>query len=914
MEVMIRGDVLYRKHKDGTQDVIHVPLPPSKESKRKERINKVLSKMTKAVRVIYQHEYDEFATYEITPTPSVRNNQAYVLAKVIAGFYKLPKERKTWGSPIKDSLIKEKSQYRMNFRIVMQANDIAFYLLLPRERAGEILRKAEAIYDSKITIKEVDSLPSLDPERLYCSELRYKKHDIFSLSTDKDNNYPLPSLLGTVRTLEGDDIAVFDAMIEPYSRMDWFKEAEEAHKQLKDGVIPDNRASSKLLRFVNSMFVRARNELLDLTRFTKEQKEVARIWKEQGGQSKEVAFLRDNMTPSTKKKQDEEIVKTYLRIAVQSDSPERGRDASINLANAWKDLSADNELERVDVPKSWNKRYWNGIENRKNTYVSFTPPKMSIHEAGKLIQLPGKNLLEEFPMIRHKSITEVTLPEELTQENIKTLKVGYVTERGKKKLARIPLEEYTLHPKDGEPVKVALKKVYDALCLSTFAQGKQGSGKSEGYGVRMAYDMIMAGFTSIVTDTADGEVLKKLLDSLPADYPESKIHIIDLDNKAYPIPLDWSDVYGRKFNVAEEDEELQALEISERLTQRFIGFIDGLKDGDEKFSDRMRQYITSALRAITTMKSWSFLDLELCLTSPVYREELLEKDEVKKQPDVVRDLLLLQDKTLEGKDRTIVDPIIARLRELSSTQFMTNLFFQLPKLDVNGEPVLNIRKIMDNPEGGYGHIVLIKATSDAWQEAQAILLGFMEDKLNFNAFSRVDIPQSERKPVLKWLDEPHKVIKTIERQLSGTSVEFRKYRVKNLFTGHSIGQMGKATNALMDGGAQITSYKTERDTELKRFSHMFKPYDDEKILYDALSVQHTAINKVKLPSGKDCPAFIAEMMPPPKIVKDRDYMWTECSKRYGRPWKEVSNSINERRSSYQEKDEAWMEANKKKKK
>src|SRR5690606_24170491 len=157
-----------------------------------------------------------------------------------------------------------------------QANDIAFYLLLPRERAGEILRKAEAIYDSNITIKEIDSLPTLDVDRLHCAELKYKKHDIFSLATDKDNNYPLPSLLATVRTLEGDDIAVFDAMIEPYNRLDWFKEAEDAHKQLKNGIVPDNSSANKILKFVHSIFTKASNEILDLTRFTKKQKEAAK--------------------------------------------------------------------------------------------------------------------------------------------------------------------------------------------------------------------------------------------------------------------------------------------------------------------------------------------------------------------------------------------------------------------------------------------------------------------------------------------------------------------------------------------------------------------------------------------------------------------------------------------------------------
>ncbi|QYY44716.1 hypothetical protein ACKE5C_18990 (plasmid) [Aneurinibacillus thermoaerophilus] len=126
-------------------------------------------------------------------------------------------------------------------------------------------------------------------------------------------------------------------------------------------------------------------------------------------------------------------------------------------------------------------------------------------------------------------------------------------------------------------------------------------------------------------------------------------------------------------------------------------------------------------------------------------------------------------------------------------------------------------------------------------------MSFFEDKINFNAFSRIDTDQANRKPVLKWIDEPHKVIKSIEGKLAGTSVEFRKYRVKNLFTGHSIDQMGAAADALLDGGAQITSYKTKRLSELSRFAHAFAPYDDTKELYDALPEKWRAINSVRLP-------------------------------------------------------------------
>ena len=260
---------------------------------------KVVRRLSGAVETIpwerfYKRDPDDFVVYEIITTPSVRNNQAYVLAKVMAGFYRTPKDRRRWGNPwAQETLCTESSPYRCNFRIVMKANSVNFYLLLPREKAGEVLRKAEAIYDAGITIREVATgLPRLDPERVFCTELSYRKHDIFSLATDKDNNYPLPSMLTAVRTLEGDDVAIFDALLEPYDRRAWMKEAKEAHELLEKGYVPAASFQHKFLRLIHQAFEKARYELLELTRFTKEQKEQLEAWRKEQSTFREAAQIR----------------------------------------------------------------------------------------------------------------------------------------------------------------------------------------------------------------------------------------------------------------------------------------------------------------------------------------------------------------------------------------------------------------------------------------------------------------------------------------------------------------------------------------------------------------------------------------------------------------------------------------------
>jgi hypothetical protein len=847
-------------------------------------------------RVIYK-EPDPYTIFLVKPSRSVRNNQSYTLAKVITSFYRPQKELLSF---FKDKhLVTARSPYRVNFRIVMQANTINFYTIVPTSKSNEVVRKMEGIFATDITIEKVDALPKIDTSRAFCSELHYRKHNIFSLETDKSNNYPLPSLLTAVRTLEGDDLAIFDAMLEPYSRAAWTKESTAAYSLLDKGFIPTSGPGGAILRSVIEAINAFRYGLGDLFAITKDQKLALKRHKREDTGYLEAMRIKDSLQSPTKHKQDDDVLKAWLRIAVHSEDPGRARTAAYTLANAWADLKSDNELDRVDIPKKWVPGYVAAIEDRKPLAIVSRSNLMSTYEVGKVLQLPGGDLIKEFPEIVAQNLREVKLPFELQQDDIPHVRVGWVTERGKKALACIPLIGY----KDVDGHGILLKEVYDALCTTTFGQGKQGSGKSEGFGCTWAYDMVTNGFTVILIDTADGQVLRNFVNSLPADYPDDKVHALNFDNKAWPIAANWSDVMGRTF-AGEGDEELQALEISERITARFVSFINSLTTTGE-FTDRMKQYVESCMRAVTKKEVWSFLDLELALTSPSYRSELLKLEAVKSMPEVCYDLRTLQEKAYEGKVGQIVDPILSRIKQLSSTQFMANLFYQEPKLKDDGKPVLDLRELMDNKKGGYGHTVVIQASYDAWQDNQATILGFFVDKINFNAFSRIDQEQTERKPILMWIDEPHKVIKSLEGRLAGTAVEFRKYRVKNLFTGHSIDQMGSAANSMLDGGAQITSYKTERLSELQRFAHAFKPYDNVKDLYEHLPEKWKAINSVRLPSGKSCPAFLADMLPPPEFVKDRCDVWHKSAAKYGRPWKQVRDSIQQKRQQYNDLDEVW---------
>jgi hypothetical protein len=90
------------------------------------------------------------------------------------------------------------------------------------------------------------------------------------------------------------------------------------------------------------------------------------------------------------------------------------------------------------------------------------------------------------------------------------------------------------------------------------------------------------------------------------------------------MPLDWDD--GRRMSAT--------LEISKRLTARFMGFINGLSKTGE-FSDRMQQYVISCMQAIMPLRSWPGTSPDVACVPLGVAGALRSPSAV---PDVVRDL------------------------------------------------------------------------------------------------------------------------------------------------------------------------------------------------------------------------------------------------------------------------------------
>jgi len=780
---------------------------------------------------------------------------------------------------------------------MLSKGSITYCLIVPTRLIDHFKQKVLSVWE-KATVKPAEVSSLLDPVNCRCCELIYRRHDIFSLATSKDENAPMQGILAATSEMKETDQAVIDILFTPADRVQWDYDAGKAYEKFQSGKMPrPMRLSLGTMLALgmggfNAAMTGVQNNIVEAI----------------GGDTCNAAIPLDpereilavkGLSSATTAKLHSPVLRVHIRIASQAKELERAELTMKALAGAFKDISGDNELVRRDR-KDTQKIVAEITGYRQPVFGGIL---CSTAEAGKLMQLPTAGLQDEYPIECIKQ-REVSLPEELFL-NGAGISIGQVTERGVTRTAKLPVTAHS---------GVHLRHVYDALCTPTLATGQMGCGKTEGYGGNWAHGFLLNGFTVFLIDTADGQQAKVIEDSLPTDFPDKKIIHMELDNKHWPIALNWGDVASRKLIGAED--ELEALEMGERLTARLIDYIDG--NATTELSDRMRQYLTSAARAVLSDPTKSLLDVELALRSPAYREELLADPTIKEQPDVMQDLLSLQARAEAGSDAPIVDPIVSRLKMFSESRALQNLFYQPNKVGKDRKPLLDFRRFADNPDGGYGYLVAIHASADAWgQDGQELVLSFVQDKILMAVYSRVDIPQDQRKPCLNLVDEPHRFINRAARLYKNASVELRKYRMKLLWLAHYLSQMGPAAQAVAAGGCQFTQYRTQELRQFKELGYAFEPFEPEE-LYRSLPEKWEAANKVRLPSGRGCPAFIAKMAPPPSFVKSRENRRQECAKEFGRTWKEVSSQMQAKRMKYQMLDEKWrlqkIEVNRKEKK
>ena len=819
-------------------------------------------------------ESKPYVIYQLIPHKNLRNYHNEKLVRGYSDFSKRIMNR----LEVRNKQIIIKGIDYINFKIYLSNKDISFFVSCPKDKKEYIKGKIESSWD-KITVNKLDKYPfnDIDYNNIVISEMTYKRDNIFSLRTDKDITFPLRSLFNITNEMNDDEFIIVDILGEPYKRHYWEYEAKLSYEKFKSGIMPRkiSNINKDLFSYIgiginigfNTLY-QIIGELISVN--NKRKNNII---------DNEVKILMEiGLNNATIQKINSEVLKTWIRIICHSKNKNRAKILNSSISGVYKELSTnENELENVIVYAT---------EGRLNSIINCIVPitnkncnKMSIYEWSKLSMIATTELQKDFKQIQSVKRIETNLPDELFNNN--GIPFAKVTEKGITNIAKMPIYDH------------------DILCMPHLGFGMMRVGKSEGLGNNMAYHFIMNGMSAFLLETNDGLSLDALRDSLPLDYPDEKIIEVDLGNLHYPISLNWGDSIGRN----NSNDEVESLKIAEKLTSHIFTFINNL--ANEEFSDKMAYYL-NASKVVLSNPDKGLLDMLLTLTSCSYREELMKEGYVKSQPEIFEVLKILQQKSIGGTDNTTIEPILTRLNILTGNKFLSNLFLQPPKLNKDKKPCLNFRKYMDNKDGGYGYIVLLRVPKNEFtSNVVNTIASFLISKIWTCALSRADIPKKNRKPFVFIADEPHQYIKGSGHLYEEAGVESGKYRMKLVWLAHSLNQFGEFKTALTDGGCQYTAYKTKSFKQFKELESEFKEFDIKE-LYEDLPKRWVAVNKIYLPNTDDVPSFIGDMLPPEKFVKDRSYRKLECSKEFGRSFREVVDYINKKRDR-RVLDDIWVE-------
>lgn len=815
--------------------------------KKKPQIQTVISS-------IYEYEENTMVTFKIVPHTIVGNDNER-LWKAIHKMYEM---YESTGARVERDRFKFKMRekdffwFEVVLKIVNGKRSIEFYVTTSEFQAEKLKKRIESTMN--VTITQADETILIPEENTNVQEMRYLRHDIFSLNTKKSDTRQTPILpiLSTIDELENDgDIAMISICNEVESRDKWIKSSHFASEQLKKDKIPQRMrvgvksiipyAKSGLASTVNGLHLVLTETLEAIAtaffkfddEFSKEKVvDKANVIKDelQGG----------SLSSSSKGKIGQPVFKSRIRIASHSQDRLVRDTASENIAMALSELSDNNELVGHHIKsKNRNKEIINELNTHKlskKTLYDVDCNLVSVDEMSKLaLQMPNKELQRKYNVeMKSKKLVEVGIPSVFN--NPKGILLGHAEEKGQKKPIYMPFN----NPDE-------LYKAYTLI-------GGQGAGKDTAAKNWVIDGCLQHGVSSVVIEAIDERGERGMADGIRDSLPQDKIIDLDLGNGDWIIPMDMTEVIAKLGRMGDS-----------RFADEMIDLIDL---GNHT---RSRKYLRDAAKA----SGGSLSNIRKIIENENYR--LMTINKLYKKGN----MRLADSLSNWGSNEELgskIDPILDRLDMFFGNDILYDIFSQAPKKEINFEKWMSAGKviIIRIPNRKLGE--LATRTLVHW----VILKVFMTRMLMSS--------RDKENGCFFVFNEPEQYATDGLTKLMGRiGTEGRKERMGSIWAFHHWDKLEKSLQQnLMGGGVQQFLF---RNDHLKTFEMSKHRFEDTIDLEQAVALpEHHAIASIRA-GGELQPAFILKMKPPKKCEYDNSFITKRHAQLYGRSWKELQMTI-----------------------
>ncbi|NEZ92195.1 hypothetical protein [Clostridium botulinum] len=530
----------------------------------------------------FQIQKPTYKILKLTPDTSIRNYNSSNIAKAIQYMYRSITQR----IHRKEKKFFIETQVKCSYMIDIQKNDVNFYFVIPERYEGLIKEKITETWP-KVTIELVTNITPFSQDAVKY-QLKYNKEDALSLNVDKKINEPLNSILNVLDILEeGDRVGIFYNFM-PAVQRGWRKEYQDTIDKIKNNE-PIDREKFNIKYIVKEGLILLINLIQDLLDtigdfFGAEQKK-------EGPTIAEVAITslmlddKKKLSRSTVNKKDAMVLNTQMVVLSDSADIKRQENNAVAVLESYNVISEDNELIYKKIPK------------KNNFYVTdfkiagAEENKLSTEECQNLLQLPGRDLLQQHSVIEKINTLETKVPEELRKG---TKLIGINEYKGSKQNAYLTIDK-------------------DYKNLAVTVVGPTRSGKTSFMG-NIASNSIDAGECVIVLDYIENcslsEDIKKCI-------PHDKVLEINL--------YDYTKLQGLGYNeaVADSDNIFIKYESAKKQTSQLITLVNSINVSSSDFTPKMERYLTAA-SLVAFINNGAIKDVFKILQNHKFRKECID--------------------------------------------------------------------------------------------------------------------------------------------------------------------------------------------------------------------------------------------------------------------------------------------------
>nr|WP_288247549.1 hypothetical protein [uncultured Romboutsia sp.] len=706
----------------------------------------------------------EYTHIQVIPSKSCRNtNTDKILVLANTMYKKLDRLIR-----IENKKLIITSKLKLSYYIHITKRCTEFYFIVPTVFYSQVKTKLSETWKN-VEIKKVNALPiNINDCTKY--QLSYKLNDVLSLNVDKRSNSLLNANLSVLEILQDDEaVGIFYNFI-PMSQKEqnYFKiSSQEALNNFRKGI---NLKKSKNIVDLGVISLKFLVDFINglLNAFLSTPKNSHNI----------INPVEKPTSSSTQRKAKSDIIKTQAIICAKSDENEREKQLCTTIFNTFTSLNGDNELEMEEVKKNID-IYRDDIKVKSN-YTSTL-------EAGKFVNVAGKDIIEQHKNIKHNKVLELRAPKCLEHGEIR---IGTVKCKGSNEMSY-----FSSH--------YEIKKAERVLI------GPKGSGKSY-KSEQLAKDAIKAGRGVVIIDIIEDCKMSRNIYNAVAD--PSKIIRINC--------ADISSIQAFSYNEITMNDTMEPMQVVSNAIKRgqqLQNLLNCINEDVSKLTPRMIKYFYAACAIVYCVKyNASLGDIRDCLSSPEEREKYINSI-----PDKYKELLENRIKNIRELDKKEknkisnydikIDGILDRLALLEISLESEIALSKTSETNINLCDAIQQNKI-----------ILIEIPEDVFTSKMIkdVMTTFYTSKI---WCAKKQLSKNQKTLTEMFFDEFYKCPNTtivFEEMFE----EARKYNLINTVTLHSFLQLNnKCRNLLKAGGA---SYMLLYGCDIYNYDYLKKDFNN----------------------------------------------------------------------------------------